>query len=126
MSSGVILLQRPYFSFSSPLLLILRWEITAAAVALLYMCERYTTILNFFNMTECNCVFLSGERTWLILSPYIMIVYVASSHYFFISLGIFFHIQWFFLFFDILTKHTFIIIYFNQNSCKAINISLHV
>ena len=38
MSSGVILLQRPYISFSSPLLLILRWEITAAAVALfLYM-----------------------------------------------------------------------------------------
>ena len=35
MSSGVILLQRPYVSFSSPLLLILRWEITAVAVALL-------------------------------------------------------------------------------------------
>ena len=35
MSSGVILLQRPYISFSSPLLLILRQEITAAAVALL-------------------------------------------------------------------------------------------
>ena len=34
MSSGVILLQRPYISFSSPLLLILRREITAAAVAL--------------------------------------------------------------------------------------------
>ena len=34
MSSGVILLQRPYSSFSFPLLLILRWEITAAAVAL--------------------------------------------------------------------------------------------
>ena len=34
MSSGVILLQRPYISFSSPLLLILTWEITAAAVAL--------------------------------------------------------------------------------------------
>ena len=37
MSSGVILLQRPYISFSSLLLLILRWEITAAAVAL-YIC----------------------------------------------------------------------------------------
>ena len=39
MSSGVILLQRPYhyISFSSPLLLILRREITAAAVAL-YSC----------------------------------------------------------------------------------------
>ena len=36
MSSGVILLQRPYVSFSSPLLLILRQEITAAAVALLF------------------------------------------------------------------------------------------
>ena len=35
MSSGVILLQRPYVSFSSPLLLILRWEIAAAAVAFL-------------------------------------------------------------------------------------------
>ena len=34
MSNGVILLQRPYISFSSPLLLILRREITAAAVAL--------------------------------------------------------------------------------------------
>ena len=37
MSSGVILLQRPYLSFSSPLLLILRREITAAAVALLFI-----------------------------------------------------------------------------------------
>ena len=36
MSSGVILLQRPYISFSSPLL-ILRREITAATVALLYI-----------------------------------------------------------------------------------------
>ena len=35
MSSGVILLQRPYISFSSLLLLILRREITAVAVALL-------------------------------------------------------------------------------------------
>ena len=34
MSSGIILLQRPYISCSSPLLLILRREITAAAVAL--------------------------------------------------------------------------------------------
>ena len=34
MSSGVILLQKPYISFSSPLLLILRRKITAAAVAL--------------------------------------------------------------------------------------------
>ena len=37
MSSGVILLQRPYISFSSPLLLILRQEITAVAVALLLL-----------------------------------------------------------------------------------------
>ena len=35
MSCGVILLKRPFISFSYPLLLILRWEITAAAVALL-------------------------------------------------------------------------------------------
>ena len=34
MSSEVILLKRPYISFSSPLLLILRQEITTAAVAL--------------------------------------------------------------------------------------------
>ena len=34
MSSGVILLERPYISFSSPLLPIIRWEITDAAVAL--------------------------------------------------------------------------------------------
>ena len=34
MSSGAVLLQRPYISFSSPLLLILRQEITAAAAAL--------------------------------------------------------------------------------------------
>ena len=40
MSSGVILLQTPYISFSSPLLLILRREITAAAVALLSMVWR--------------------------------------------------------------------------------------
>ena len=33
----VILLQMPYISFSCPLLLILRWEITAAAVALFLM-----------------------------------------------------------------------------------------
>ena len=37
MSSGVILLQKPYISFSSPLLLILRREIAAVAVALFYM-----------------------------------------------------------------------------------------
>ena len=33
-SSGIILLQRPYISLISPILLILRREITAAAVAL--------------------------------------------------------------------------------------------
>ena len=37
MSSGVILLQWPYISFSSPLLLILGREIIAAAVALFFM-----------------------------------------------------------------------------------------
>ena len=37
MSSGIILLQRSYIYFSSPLLLILRREITAAAVALFYI-----------------------------------------------------------------------------------------
>ena len=36
MSSGITLLQRPYISFSSPLLLILRRDITVAAVALLF------------------------------------------------------------------------------------------
>ena len=46
MSSGVILLQRPYIYFSSPLLLILRREITAAAVALFYF-EIQCTIINF-------------------------------------------------------------------------------
>ena len=39
MSSEVILLQRPYISISSPLLLIIRREITAAAVALLILCQ---------------------------------------------------------------------------------------
>ena len=41
----VILLQRPYVSFSSPLLLILRREITAAAVALfsLKLTSAFTT-----------------------------------------------------------------------------------
>ena len=37
MSNGVISLQRPYISFSSTLLLILKWEITAVAVALFYL-----------------------------------------------------------------------------------------
>ena len=36
MSSGVILLQKSYLSFSSPLFLILRQEITTAAVALFF------------------------------------------------------------------------------------------
>ena len=48
MLSGVILLQRPYISFSSPLiLLILRPEITAAAVALLF------TYFNTFSLSYC-------------------------------------------------------------------------
>ena len=34
---GIILLQRPYISFRSPLLLFLRQEITAPAVALFYL-----------------------------------------------------------------------------------------
>ena len=50
MSSGVILLQRPYVSFSSPLLLILRREITAVAVALL---------LNEFVLYCCKHDFLN-------------------------------------------------------------------
>ena len=45
MSSGVISLQRPYISFNSPLLRILRWEITAAAVALLSPAKHPTKIL---------------------------------------------------------------------------------
>ena len=52
MSSGVILLQRPYISFSSPLLLILRREITAAAVVLfvfiLHLYITYTVLQDFF------------------------------------------------------------------------------
>ena len=50
MSSGVILLQRPYISFSSPLLLILRQEITAAAVALFY--------LGLFLWGMCDAIFI--------------------------------------------------------------------
>ena len=45
MSSGVILLQSPYISFSSPLLLILRWEITAAAVAAVYRPKNLGSII---------------------------------------------------------------------------------
>ena len=37
MSSGVNLLQKPYVSFSSPLLVILRRKITAAAVTLFHI-----------------------------------------------------------------------------------------
>ena len=37
MSSGVALLERPYISFSSPFILILGREITAAAVALFFL-----------------------------------------------------------------------------------------
>ena len=46
MSSGVILLQKPYISFSSPFLLILRRAITAAAVALLYIKECLCILTN--------------------------------------------------------------------------------
>ena len=51
MSSGVILLQMPYISLSSPLLLILRWEITTAA-AVLY--------LSPWNFTE-NSKYLASQ-----------------------------------------------------------------
>ena len=47
MSSGIILQQRPCISFSSPLLLILRREITAAAVTL-YLSEQGKFF--FFNL----------------------------------------------------------------------------
>ena len=56
MSNEVILLQRPYISFSSPLLLILRQEITAAAVALFvpvvvqrYLKRKPCVLFNYFN-----------------------------------------------------------------------------
>ena len=54
MSSGVILLQRPYVSFSSPLLLILRREITAASVAL------------FFSVYVCGVEVLREQKLILI------------------------------------------------------------
>ena len=55
MSSGVILLQRPYVSFSSPLLLILRQEINAAAVALFYVsCSRKSLKNSSYIMYRIN------------------------------------------------------------------------
>ena len=57
MSSGVILLQRPYISFSSPLLLILRREITAATVALfIYVCGSETTETWIYMVEYCGMV----------------------------------------------------------------------
>ena len=56
MSSGVILLQRPKISFSSPLLLILRQEITAAAVALFF------SPYNCF-VVNCTFLFLTGATS---------------------------------------------------------------
>ena len=50
MSSGVILLQRPCISFSSPLLLILRQEITAAAVALFCFCDLCGPFLEYWTL----------------------------------------------------------------------------
>ena len=47
MSSGVILLKRPYISFSSPLLLILRREITVAAVALFLNWNLFDKLIMF-------------------------------------------------------------------------------
>ena len=55
MSSGVILLQRPYISFSSPLLLILRWEITAAAVALFRYISVMTKIYGLLQLIIISC-----------------------------------------------------------------------
>ena len=51
MLNGIILLKRPYISFSSPLLMILRRDITAAAVALflLYCCIKWFLSSFFFN-----------------------------------------------------------------------------
>ena len=64
MSSGVILLQRPYISFSTPLLLILRQEITAAAVALFeyilkqYPCNVFQAEFFVENQSLKSCRFL--------------------------------------------------------------------
>ena len=49
MSSGVIVLQRPYISFSSPLVLILRWEIPAAAV-MLFLNSMSLVLVNVYNV----------------------------------------------------------------------------
>ena len=54
MSSGFILLQRTYIAFSSPLLLILRQEITAAAVALFSLQKEYLPwVMMFVLMLYC-------------------------------------------------------------------------
>ena len=57
MSNGIILLQRPYIAFSTPLLLILRWEITAAAVALFYY-SIYIKFMShqFYHNGKCTLV----------------------------------------------------------------------
>ena len=57
MSSGVILLQRPYVSFSSPLLLILRREITAAAVALFLFQVKINFVNELFNNVPGSSMF---------------------------------------------------------------------
>ena len=59
MSSGVIILQRPYVSFSSPLLLILRREVTAAAVALFYIKFQIIVVKNGLLLCYTKVSFVS-------------------------------------------------------------------
>ena len=59
MSSGVIVLQRPYISFSSPLLLILRREITTVTVALLlllFCVHMHRQGLCWLSKPPCLCI----------------------------------------------------------------------
>ena len=102
MSSGVILLQRPYISFSSPLLLILRREITAAAVALsLINCEvenklccddssAYVRMLfccEFHESLQCLCLnyifFNDFKIRFFIFSIFKYLLLCAMIHYYF-------------------------------------------
>ena len=62
MSSGVILLQRPYISFSSPLFLILRQETTAAAVVLSFLMKAHQMLLL---KHYCSCFIENGVQVEL-------------------------------------------------------------
>ena len=72
MSSGVILLQRPYIAFSSPLLLILRREITAAAVALFFLNLAYDLVSCIYDLVYR--IFELGSCIRLIISKHVQII----------------------------------------------------